>query len=272
MTSFAKILTGAAGLAMVAGAAAPAAAQGVPTAATTRAITAVAGHRRSNQFGPRRRALRRLRPGQRPGRRRPVRPGGRSSRQPRLPLEPLRQLSAVGLQRSRATPTRVTATTARPAPASSGSPTSSAVERPQGVRRDRLRHGLSRRLRNQGYIPRYANQGYDPRYPNQGYPNQAYGNGLRLCRAVADLRFTCRVDFRGYVTRRRHQAQRGPAPRLLRPSLQGAEYARPATVARIFLAVSRPRCRSAARPRGCRASNKARSPDASTGSAWTKIT
>lgn len=42
----------------------------------------------------------------------------------------------------------------------------------------------------QGYDPRYG-QGYDPRYGNQGYANQAqYG----------DLRFSCRVDFRGYVS------------------------------------------------------------------------
>ena len=38
----------------------------------------------------------------------------------------------------------------------------------------------------------------DPRYGNQGYGNQAYGN--RTTRQVADLRFSCRVDFRGYVT------------------------------------------------------------------------
>ena len=49
----------------------------------------------------------------------------------------------------------------------------------------------------QGYDPRYANQqGYDPRYGNQGYGNQAYGNTAQ----VADLRFSCRVDYRGYVT------------------------------------------------------------------------
>ena len=51
---------------------------------------------------------------------------------------------------------------------------------------------------NQGYgygTPGYGNQGYNPGYANQGYPNQ-YGNVA----PVADLRFTCRVDFRGYVT------------------------------------------------------------------------
>ena len=45
---------------------------------------------------------------------------------------------------------------------------------------------------NQGYDPRYAD---DPRYANQ-YGNQGYGNNAQ----VADLRFNCRVDFRGYVT------------------------------------------------------------------------
>lgn len=49
----------------------------------------------------------------------------------------------------------------------------------------------------QGYDPRYGNQqGYDPRYGNQGYGNQAYANTAQ----VADLRFSCRVDYRGYVS------------------------------------------------------------------------
>ena len=64
----------------------------------------------------------------------------------------------------------------------------------------------------QGYDPRYANQGYDPRYPNQGYPNQGYGHpGYAHAAQVADLRFSCRVDFRGYVTNvdiKRNVAQR----------------------------------------------------------------
>ena len=48
-----------------------------------------------------------------------------------------------------------------------------------------------------------ANQGY----PNQGYGNQAYANGAQS----ADLRFTCRVDFRNQVTSvdvKRNVAQR----------------------------------------------------------------
>ena len=64
---------------------------------------------------------------------------------------------------------------------------------------------------NQGYDPRYGNQGYDPRYgnqgypnqgyPNQGYPNQGYGNqGYAYNAQYADLRFSCRVDYRGYVS------------------------------------------------------------------------
>ena len=62
---------------------------------------------------------------------------------------------------------------------------------------------------NQGYDPRYANQqGYDPRYANQqGYANQGYANNGQ----VADLRFSCRVDYRGYVTNidiRRNEASR----------------------------------------------------------------
>jgi len=42
----------------------------------------------------------------------------------------------------------------------------------------------------------YGYQGY----PNQGYPNQGYGNAYGHNAQVADLRFSCRVDFRGYVS------------------------------------------------------------------------
>ena len=62
---------------------------------------------------------------------------------------------------------------------------------------------------NQGYYPNqaypnqaYPNQGYPNQgYPNQGYPNQ-YGNAYAYGQPaqVADLRFSCRVDYRGYVT------------------------------------------------------------------------
>jgi hypothetical protein len=47
----------------------------------------------------------------------------------------------------------------------------------------------------------YGNQGYNPNYPNQGYPNQGYGNAYAYGQQaqVADLRFSCRVDYRGYV-------------------------------------------------------------------------
>jgi hypothetical protein len=62
--------------------------------------------------------------------------------------------------------------------------------------------GMNRGYGNQAYG--YGNQGYDPRYGNQGYPNQygnAYGNQAYANNAqVADLRFSCRVDYRGYVT------------------------------------------------------------------------
>ncbi len=66
---------------------------------------------------------------------------------------------------------------------------------------------------NQGYDPRYANQGYPNPYGNQGYPNQ-YGNqGYGYNAQVADLRFSCRVDYRGYVSnvdiKRNVDARRG---------------------------------------------------------------
>lgn len=49
----------------------------------------------------------------------------------------------------------------------------------------------------QGYAPQgYANQGYPNQYPSQGYGNP-YAHGAPV---VADLRFSCRVDYRGYVS------------------------------------------------------------------------
>ncbi len=63
---------------------------------------------------------------------------------------------------------------------------------------------------NQGY--NYGAQGYPNQgYPNQGYPNQ-YGNAYGQQAQVADLRFSCRVDFRGYVSDidiKRNVARRG---------------------------------------------------------------
>lgn len=55
---------------------------------------------------------------------------------------------------------------------------------------------------NQAYG--YGNQGYPGQgygYGNQGDPNQGYGNayGYGHNAQVADLRFSCRVDFRGQV-------------------------------------------------------------------------
>jgi hypothetical protein len=68
---------------------------------------------------------------------------------------------------------------------------------------------------NQGYnygAQGYPNQGYPNQgYPNQGYPNQ-YGNAYGQQAQVADLRFSCRVDFRGYVSDidiKRNVARRG---------------------------------------------------------------
>jgi hypothetical protein len=64
------------------------------------------------------------------------------------------------------------------------------------------------------YRGAYPNQGYNygaQGYPNQGYPNQ-YGNAYGQNAPVADLRFSCRVDFRGYVSDidiKRNVARRG---------------------------------------------------------------
>ncbi len=74
------------------------------------------------------------------------------------------------------------------------------------------RGGYGQGYGNQGYDPRYANQGYPNQgYPNQGYPNQGYGNQGYNAQS-ADLRFNCRVDYRGWVTSldiKRNNGRRG---------------------------------------------------------------
>ncbi len=68
--------------------------------------------------------------------------------------------------------------------------------------------GMNRGPYGQGY----ANQGYpNPGYPNQGYPNPGYGSPYAQQAQYADLRFSCRVDYRGYVSNveiRRNNVQR----------------------------------------------------------------
>jgi hypothetical protein len=50
-----------------------------------------------------------------------------------------------------------------------------------------------------GFNGAYGNQGYDPRYADPRYGNPAYGNqGYNA--QMADLRFNCRVNYRGQVT------------------------------------------------------------------------
>jgi len=47
----------------------------------------------------------------------------------------------------------------------------------------------------------YGNQGYGNGYTNQGYPNQGYANPNYANNAQrADMSFSCRVDARGYVS------------------------------------------------------------------------
>jgi hypothetical protein len=55
---------------------------------------------------------------------------------------------------------------------------------------------------NQGYGNQgYGNQGFGNGYPNQGYPNQGYANPNYANNAQrADMSFSCRVDARGYVS------------------------------------------------------------------------
>jgi hypothetical protein len=54
---------------------------------------------------------------------------------------------------------------------------------------------------NQGYGNQgYGNQGYGNGYPNQGYPNQGYNPNYANGAQNADMSFSCRVDARGYVS------------------------------------------------------------------------
>ena len=59
----------------------------------------------------------------------------------------------------------------------------------------------SGRAHRGAYGQGYAHQGYpNHSYPNQGYPNQGYNPHAAAAPVVADLRFSCRVDYRGYVS------------------------------------------------------------------------
>jgi len=67
-----------------------------------------------------------------------------------------------------------------------------------------INSGLSHRgnaYGNQGYGNGYPNQAYpNQAYPNQGYPNQGYNPNYANAAQHADMSFSCRVDARGYVS------------------------------------------------------------------------
>ena len=94
--------------------------------------------------------------------------------------------------------------------------------RVRGVIDSGMGYGYGHGYGNQGYDPRYAQQGYDPRYGdprygdpryNQGYGQPGYGNQAYAYNAQsADLRCDCRVDYRGRVTSldiKRNHGRRG---------------------------------------------------------------
>ena len=62
--------------------------------------------------------------------------------------------------------------------------------------------GYANAYGNQGYgYPGYANRNYPNQgYPNQGYPNQGYNPNYANSAQSADMSFSCRVDARGYVS------------------------------------------------------------------------
>ena len=196
MTMFAKILTGSAGLAMVAGAAAPAAAQYAPNygynnggSTIGQVINSVLGGGRYGTYGQgndrvavdqcaraaEARVSQTYRNGAYANQGYDPRYGNQGYNQQGYGAGTARVLGITQVERK-----------------SNGLKVS-------GVMSSGMNRGYGNQAYgygNQGYDPRYGNQGYDPRYGNQGYGNQAYANNAQ----VADLRFSCRVDYRGYVT------------------------------------------------------------------------
>jgi hypothetical protein len=195
---FAKILTGAAGLAMVAGAAAPAAAQYAPNygynnGGTTigQVINSVLGGGRYGAYGQGndRVAVDQCARAAEAQVRRDFRNSGngnyaQGNMDPRYGNQGYNPQGYAYNSGSSARVVGITAVERK----SNGLKVSGVID-----------SGMNRGYGNQGYG--YGNQGYDPRYGNQGYPNQGYGNQAYGNNAqVADLRFSCRVDYRGYVS------------------------------------------------------------------------
>ena len=189
MTTFAKILTGAAGLAMAVGAAAPAAAQYAPYGGYNNGYNSnggVVGAVINSVLGG-------------------GRYGAYGQGNDRIAVD----------QCARAAEARVTYTNRANASRNYGqgygdprynnqhygynTATNARVIGITGVQRQRSGvrvHGvIDSGLSHRGA---YGNQGYG--YGNQGYPNQAYGNPYAQHAQVADLRFSCRVDYRGQVS------------------------------------------------------------------------
>ena len=207
MTSFAKILTGAAGLAMAAGAAAPAAAQYAPNygynnngnSAVGAIINQVLGGGRYGAYGQgadrmavdqcaRAAEARMAQTSRAPGYGQYSQGYGQQGYPPQAYGYNMRQARVIGI---------------------TGVERRSNSLKVSGVM-DSGRTQYRGAYPNQGYnygAQAYPNQGY----PNQGYPNQ-YGNAYGQNAQVADLRFSCRVDFRGYVSDidiKRNVARRG---------------------------------------------------------------
>lgn len=206
MTNFTRILTGAAGLAMVAGAAAPAAAQYAPNygynnnqSAIGAVINSVLGGGRYGAYGQGndRVAVDQCARAAEAQVSRTYRntAGGYAQGNP-YPgqYNPNYNAQAYGYNTNQARVVGITGVERR----SNGLKISGVINSGMhsGYGNQAYGYGNSGSP-NQGY----GNQGYDPRYPNQGYPNQGYGNQAYANNAqVADLRFSCRVDHRGYVS------------------------------------------------------------------------
>jgi len=230
MTSFARILTGAAGIAMVAGGASPAMAQtsnysgyqgynqgyaNQGGGVVGSVINSILGGGRYGAYGqgPNARAVDQCARTAEAQVSRDYRSTGgygqypQGYNDPRYGNQPYAQQGYGQQGYNRASIARVIGITAverRP----NGLKVSGVID--SGMNRYRGAYG------NQGYNQTYPNagypnQGYNPNqaypnqaYPNQGYPNQGYanpyGNAYGQQAQVADLRFSCRVDTRGYVS------------------------------------------------------------------------
>ena len=226
MTVFAKILTGAAGLAMIAGAAAPAAAQAYPYGGYNQGYNAnggvgaiigqILGGGRYGAYGQgndrvavdqcaRAAEARISRDPRASGYHQQgyAQPGYGQQGYGYNQAAQARVIAITAVER-RSTGLRVTGVIDSGRSQYRGAYGNQAYGHAQGYPNQAYGYG-NPAYPNQAYgygNPAYPNQAYGYGYGNQGHPNPGHGNAYAYGHnaPVADLRFSCRVDFRGQIT------------------------------------------------------------------------